>query len=342
MNLRAGRALLLALVACGCSSQQDNPFTTLPETQPPPADADLLVVSSGPDSAPSNVHDVYAVDVETGTTTRPTGCFAARPLCDVVDVAPGPDRDRVVVRGRVDTNDDGRTTDTDEIQIFSIDLTRAIEGRVLADIPGASGIQWANLEAPLIFNAPGEGGLEDLYDALVDGTDPQNLSSTADQAEYHPRVESSLLLFERGAPNERLAIWGANSSAEGPITEGDPTLDPVPLPGTPYLVGSDADPDLSSTLNSFVFRRLVGIGDGRGNWNIMTLGLGTDGAPLAPLAVEPAFRSAADWGRNGIAFVEEPAGASTGSLVVIDPGTGSRRAVLTARAGSLLSPRWLQ
>ena len=111
------------------------------------------------------------------------------------------------------------------------------------------------------------------------------------------------------------------------------------MAGTPYWEGSDADPDYAPDGETVVFRRLRrATPDRQGEWDVMVANV--DGTGLRPVAEGPAWRGAPDWGPGGIAFVEVDAGQRR--LVIVDPGTGMRRVILTAPAGRTLdNPRWI-
>jgi hypothetical protein len=102
-------------------------------------------------------------------------------------------------------------------------------------------------------------------------------------------------------------------------------------------VGSDADAEPSPDATQIVFRRLTGVGDGNGTWDILTTG--SDGSTQT-LASGGAFRGAPTWGLKGVAFVEIPVGATSASLVLIDP-SGNRKILLADAPLNLQSPRWL-
>ena len=127
---------------------------------------------------------------------------------------------------------------------------------------------------------------------------------------------------------------------ESPLTSG-PATGPA-LPGTPYVVGADADPAFSPDSTLVVFRRLTGTGNGGlGTWDVNVISGATAAVPRT-IATGPAFRGAPDWGPNGILFVETDAAAGTSRLVRVQPdGTGRtvlRSEPATARMGA---PRWL-
>ena len=120
------------------------------------------------------------------------------------------------------------------------------------------------------------------------------------------------------------------------LTEGGPGS--ARLEGTPYIVGSDTDPSFAPDNSLVVFRRLTGIGDGRGTWDIMTVNP-NDGT-LAVLASGPSYRGPPDWGPGGIAFAEpDPSG---GSRIAIIRPDGSMSYPVTVGAGfNVANPRWL-
>jgi Tol biopolymer transport system component len=114
------------------------------------------------------------------------------------------------------------------------------------------------------------------------------------------------------------------------------------LPGTPYVVGGDADPVFSPDGLSIAYRRLTGIGNGGlGTWDLLTLRLDGSSTPQV-IATGPLFRGAPDWGASGIVFVETDAGTARSQLVVVPADGTSRTLLRTEDAGYRMgSPRWL-
>ena len=114
------------------------------------------------------------------------------------------------------------------------------------------------------------------------------------------------------------------------------------LAGTPYAVGSDADPDYSPDGRSVVFRRLTATGNGGlGTWDLMTARL--DGSALTTIVTGPAFRGAPDWGSRGIVFPETDAAAGAARLVLVQADGSGRQALVTLGSSFEISyPRWLQ
>jgi Tol biopolymer transport system component len=113
------------------------------------------------------------------------------------------------------------------------------------------------------------------------------------------------------------------------------------LPGTRYVVGSDADPDYSPDGRSVVFRRLADLGDGRrGQWDLYTVRV--DGSGLTLLAGGGSYRGAPDWGPRGIVFSEADFATRVTRLVVVQPDGSGRRVLVTLGANFDINfPRWL-
>lgn len=341
MRVRLAGLSVLAILASGCDKTYDNPFQTLQGSSGPPADADLVFVMS-PD-ATTNVREIFAVAASgQKPPTRLTSCASRTPVCDIVEVAPSPVRQRVVVRRRTDANADRVVDATEPESIYVMDLLRGIEGQILPTVKGVNSLAWTTLtDGPLFFSAPGSNALDDLFEAQADGTGAQDLSTTSDAHERHPRLAASLLTFERTEPGHRSQVWGSIVGLGlAAISAGDTTVAESPVPGLDYLLGSDADPEPTLDATHVVFRRLTGPGDaGRGTWDILTVGV--NGQDLQTVASGGAFRGAPTWGLKGIAFVEIPLGSTTASLVLIDP-SGNRKVLISGAPLNLGSPRWLQ
>jgi Tol biopolymer transport system component len=309
-----------------------------------PSGATLLYVGNGHDTSRNAPRELFAIDDQGGTATRLTACATRSPLCEVVEVAPAPDRSRVAMRRRSDADHNGVLVDAEEDGIYVVDLVRGVEGRSIQR-KGISGLDWSPIEEKIAYSALGEGGLEDLFKANANGSEDGNQTATPDASERRFRYDPqgrNLLVYERTLPGQRGEIWLFRTALlQGRLTmtgSGSPT---ELLPGTPYRIGSDADPDFSPDLSAVVFRHLVGPGDdNRGSWDLMTIN--TDGTNLRTISSGAAYRGAPDWGPRGIVFTETPAGSSTTSLVVVDGNGGARRVVLSqSSAFALESPRWL-
>ncbi len=154
-------------------------------------------------------------------------------------------------------------------------------------------------------------------------------------------AEVSRVVFERidGVGAGKSEIWiFASSSAQGKITDSGITGDL--LPGTLYLVGSDAGPDYSPDGANVVFRRLTSAAVAGGAWDILTVPV-TGGAPRV-LASGPQFRSAPDWSAEGIVFSESNLATGGTDIVVINPTSGERRVIQSFGNGYKAgAPRWI-
>ena len=332
--------VVLILAPVACQTSYENPFLP-PAAAPVPAGATLLFVSNAHDGARVGPRELFAVDDRGGPATRLTMCATRSPACEVAEVAPAPDRNRVAVRRRVDGNRDGIWTPDEDDGIWVVDLARGVEGQTIP-AKNITSLDWSPNDDVLVYSARGEGGLADLFSAFANGTEDGNRTATADVHErrlrFHP--VQRVLVYERTMPGQRSEVWLYQSLLlQRKFTSGA-DLGAARLPGTDYLIGSDTDPDIAPDLSGIVFRRLTGVGErGRGTWDVVTVD--STGTNFKPLAAGAAYRSAPDWGPRGIVFAEIPVGSPTGSLVVVD-NEGVRRVVLTQRAEFFLeSPRWL-
>jgi hypothetical protein len=340
MRPRVASLVAFGLAVSACQTDYGNPFAA-PVALPPPAAATLLFVGNAHDARRTAPRELFALDDAGGPPTRLTACGAKSPLCEIVEVAPAPDRGRVAVRRRLDSDRDAMLEVDEDDGVYVVDLARGLEGRTIAT-RGISGVDWSPFDDLLVYSAPGEGGIEDLFSAFANGSEDGNRTRTADIRERRFRFDPGgrVLTYERSVAGQRSEIWlYRNLQIQGKLTG---TAEPAgaTLPGTHYVIGSDADPDFAPDLSGVVFRRLTGAGEGgRGTWDIMTVGV--DGMNLRVIASGPAYRGAPDWGVKGIVFPEIPVGGATGQLVVVEPG-GARRVILTQAASAALdSPRWL-
>jgi hypothetical protein len=342
MSARAACTLCLAVLLPACVTEYDNPFQ-IQDTKPLPPEADVVLAVSRPEAPALVVREVATVDLDVpgAPIVVLTSCFKQVPLCDIEEIAVAPDRARVAVRRRQDTNNDSLVSPTEEQHIFVMDLSRSIEGEILDTVSGITALQWTTLEtAPLLFSATGEGSLDDVFGSLPDGTEVQNLTLSANLLERQPRFEPGIIAYERITPGERSEIWiSSQILPEARLTSADASLPKISLPGTPHIVGGDADPDPSPDGGSVVFRRLTGPGtQNRGHWDLWTVDI--FGNDLQVLTSGPAFRSAPDWGPRGVLFVEIADGATSAEVVLI-ANDGSRSVLFTAPS-TATAPRWLR
>jgi Tol biopolymer transport system component len=333
-------AILCAALA-GCNTTYSNPFgVPTPSVKPGPSAA--LLFTSDRDTPPGN-RELYALNLDGTGLTRLTFCNNAGP-CDTVEAAPGRDRIRVAVR-RVqgDANGDGRLTAADGTALIHVNLENGIEGSLLPASANVSGIDWSHVEDTLVYCAAGTGGGEDIYRADTNGKNTRNLTSSGSVRERRVRIDptGSIATFERLDESGKSQIWIFNTGSDQfAITTGGPGTET--LAGTPYIVGSDADPDFSNdTKTAVVFRRLTSTGNGAlGTWDLLTVS--SVNTPPRLIATGPVFRGAPDWGASGILFAETDVAAGTSSLVLIQADGSGRRVLLTLTGGKQISsPRWL-
>jgi len=338
---RLRSALVAAALFGGCNTTYDNPFANSSPTLAPRPDAVLLYTSNGYSARGGSPREIFAAGDAGAGVTRLTFCNNDTRRCDAVEAAPAPDRSRVAIRRvETDTDRDGRLTPNDGEALLIVDLSRGVEGGLLQSTAKVSGIDWSPTGDVLVYSASGEGGIEDLYRADPNGQNTRNLTSTPTARERRPRIDptGSAAVFERIEPNGKGQTWLYSSTgAQVRVTSGGEGTQA--LAGTPYVVGSDADPDYSPDGRSVVFRRLTATGNGGlGSWDIMTVRL--DGSALTALVTGPAFRGAPDWGAKGIVFPEIDA---TSARLVLVQGDGSGRQVPVTLGASfdISHPRWL-
>jgi dipeptidyl aminopeptidase/acylaminoacyl peptidase len=335
-------ALVAAALFGGCNTTYDNPFANSSPTLAPPPSAVLIYTSNGYATRGGSPREIFSAGEAGAGVTRLTFCNNETRRCDTVEAGPAPDRSRVSVRRvETDADRDGRLTPADGEALIIVDLSRGVEGGILPSTAKVSGIDWSPTGDVLVYSASGEGAMEDLYRADPNGQNTRNLTSTAAVRERRPRIDptGSAALFERIDSTPKGQIWLFSSTgAQVRVTSGGEGTQA--LAGTPYVVGSDADPDYSPDGRSVVFRRLTATGNGGlGTWDIMTVRL--DGSALTTLVTGPAFRGAPDWGPKGIVFPEIDS-ASARLVIVQADGSGRQVPVTLGASFDISHPRWLQ
>jgi hypothetical protein len=345
------RSILLfaaAAVVPGCQAPESSiPSTTLVPIRPTAAVVFTSNAWAGSAGAP---REIYTVDGDGTALTRVSFCNSEAQACDNVEAAPAPDGRRLAVRRILDPTVGER--------IFILDTARGVEGEITPEVPAntptfsaptsrASSIDWSPVDDLLVYSGQVGDALPDLYRTIPrpdpGGAQTGPLTATPTAREGGVRIDptGSVAVFDRNEPGARSFVYVFYSGAsQVQVSSGGPAGGP--LPGTPYLVGSDADPDYSPDGQSIVFRRLTSTGNGgRGTWDLMVVR--TDGSGLAPLVTGPVYRGAPDWGARGIVFAEIDAVAGTARLVVVD-GTGGNARTLHSTSGFLeiSHPRWLR
>lgn len=334
-------ALAAAVLAAGCARTYDNPFAGSNPTVAPSSSAAIVFTSTAHDPRPAAGREIFAVEESGAGATRLTFC-GADAVCATLEAAFGGDRRRAVVRRVLaDTDSDGRLTTADGEGAFLVDFERSVEGELLPTGARVSSVDWSAISDVVVYSGAGAGGLEDIFRMDPNGLNNRNLSDTATVRERHPRVDptGSIAVFERIDASLKGEIWVFfTTQTQSRLTSGG-EAGPA-LPGTPYIVGSDADPDYSPDGRSIVFRRLRALGDGRlGHWDLMTVA--ADGAEPRTIVTGAAYRDAPDWGARGIVFTETgPDGRS--EIVIVDSDGGNRRAILSVGPGvEIGATRWL-
>jgi len=350
--------LLLALLG-GCSKDYPNPFAGQITTHPPTADATLAFTGNGWATSPGQGREAFSANGSGASLTQLTFCNQADHPCETVEVVIAPDRQRGILRVRdTDTNGDGVISPEDGESLVYVDLTRQATAVLVEATQKVTGMDWSPTADLVVYSAQGIGG-EDLFRTDPVRPTPDNqqdtrnltCASAADGTpacdplirERRPRIDpsGSFACYERIGPDGKGQVWiFQNGSTLIPVTSGGPGSQP--LAGTPYVVGSDADPDFSPNLGSLVFRRLTATGNGGlGSWDIMAVNI--DGSNLRTLVTGSGWRGAPDWGiDNSIVFPEIDPQSDVPSLVRINADGSGRNVILSLAAGfSLDSPRWL-
>lgn len=341
MRARHGLLLVLTVSCLGCAGEYDNPFAGVNLSRPPPADSEIGFVSAASGSAVDR-RDLFAAD-ESGTpVTRLTTCDREGRPCDVLEASWSPERSRLMARRRADdTNDDSRLTPADGESLAFVDLARGTEAVLITADRRVSGVDWSPIGNAVVYSALGAGDREDMFVMDPNGENNDNLTATTDVDERRPRIDptGTVAVYERieAGGKGRIFIY-LNRNAQLQVTSGG--TGEGALTGTPYQVGSDADPDYSPDGRTLVFRRLISLGNGGlGNWDIMTVR--TDGTTLTTVATGAGYRGAPDWGPRGIVFTEIDPSTGLNRIVTI-AGDGTRRTPVTVAPGSGLQyPRWL-
>ncbi len=363
MRLRVPRAVGVLLVAglAACNKDYPNPFGDQIQTNPPTTDATLVFTGNGWAAEAGQGREAFSSTSEGASLTQLTFCNNATKVCDTAEAVIAPDRRRAILRVLdTDTNGDGVLSADDGFSMVFVDLDRQAQATLVEATQKVTGLDWSPAQDLVVYSAQGAGG-EDLFrtDPVRPTDDNQqqtrNLTcvSAADGGttpcdptirERRPRIDptGSVACFERIAADGKGQVYiFQNVSNIIRVTTGGPGSEP--LTGTPYVVGSDADPVFSPDAASIAFRRLTATGNGgRGSWTIYTVSL--DGTNLKAVATGPEWRSAPDWARDGsIAFAEIDPTTQIPSLIRIDADGANRRSVLSLAANFRLDfPRWLR
>ncbi len=329
---RRSACVVLSLSLGACAGSQSNPFAAS-LTQPAPADAVAMFVSSAWAPEPGEPRELMAVNADGSRVARLTSCSQAPQPCDFLQVAISPDRDRVAAIRTTPGAAPGASA------LYFMDLGRSVESLLLPQ-QRVSQVDWAPNGTLLLFTAVGGATSpeEDLFLCAPDGTQIQNVTATPGVRERGPRFapSSQTAVFERFDAEGVSRIYIYPST---PMTSG-PAAGPA-LEGSLYFVGADADPAFAPDGSAIAFRRLTGLGNGGlGTWDLMIVN--SDGTNLRTVATGPLYRGAPDWGPRGILYVETDATTGQSQLVSLQ-ADGSGRTVLHSEnaAFEMGAPRWI-
>jgi len=324
-------AAALAVFCVACAQNTSTSFAGFSASRPPSADAVLVFVSGSwsPDPAP---RDILALNADGSKVERLTTCAGTADPCDILQAVLSSDRTKAVALRTTASSGPGVAA------MYYMDLSRSVES-VVGTRRQVSSVDWAPDNSFIVYSAPAAtNGTDDLFYALPNGTSETNLTQTS-TSEPNARIDpgSQTAVFTQVDPTGKGQVYlypATLLDAGGPGT--------TPLPGTPFVLGSNSDPAYSPDGAVVVFRRLTSVRNGvLGTWDIMRVN--RDGTGLQVVATGDVFRGAPDWGAKGIVFVETDAASARSSLVVIQPD-GSGRTVLRTEGSAygMAAPRWLR
>lgn len=331
--LRRSLPLAFAALSSACGEPGGNPFGATPPSRAPDAAAAILFVSGSWSAQPGAPRELMATAADGTQPQQLTSCARAPQPCDMLQVAPSADRARVIAVRTTPGAEPGAQL------LYFMDLGRSVE-TIIFPRRRVDSADWSRDGSFLLFaSANAQTGNEDLFTSQADGAKEQNLTDSLTLRERRARLDPSgrTAVFERIDDSGVSRIYVFRETA---LTRG-PAAGPA-LPGTPYVVGADADPTFSPDSAAVVFRRLTGVGNGGlGTWDLLVT-TGATGVSPRTIASGPVYRGAPDWGPAGIVFVETDAQAQRSQLVVVQPDGSGRTVLRTESSASRMgSPRWL-
>ena len=183
----------LALLASACGQSGGNPFSASSPSRAPSPSASILFVSGSWTNEVGRPRELLAVAADGSGFEQLTNCARAAQPCDILQVAPSPDRNRVVaVRTTPDAEAGAQV-------LFFMDLARSVES-VLFARRRVEFADWSRDGSFLLYSSiTGQTGNEDMFTAGPDGTNEQNLTDSLNVRERSGRIDPSgrTAAFER-------------------------------------------------------------------------------------------------------------------------------------------------
>jgi hypothetical protein len=332
--------MLAAAVVSACTAGVAPTITAAAASTAIPAAGDTVFIASDAWSTLAGAtFELFSVGAGS-QPTRLTYCTG----CQALSAAPSLDRTRIALRRvTADTNRDGKLDEFDRTSLLLVDLARQIEGPFLSDAWSTSSVDWASDGTFLVHTSSADGGPDDMYQIDSNAQNNQRILFTPNVRERGARINTAItqVVYERidGAGPGKSEVWVFISSTNQ-VKISDSGIVGEQLPGSLYLVGSDAGPDFSPDGASVVFRRLTSTSVPGGAWDILVT-TSAGGAPRV-IASGPQFRSAPDWSKDGIVFSEQNLSTGGTDVVGIDPATNARRVIQSLPRGfKAVAPRWI-
>ncbi len=261
--LRRHLAVASIALAAACGKDPANPFNRLAVARPPSADAVLLFVSGSWTDEPGAPRELLALNADGSKVEQLTACAQSAPPCDFIQAAPSIDRNRLVAIRTTPGAAEGASA------LYFMDLSRSVETIIFPNRQVLSA-DYSPDATFLIYSAIApQTSQEDLFYSQPNGQAEQNLTQSLAVRELNARIDpfSRTVVFEQIDESGTSRIYLYTST---PLTSG-PAAGPA-LPGTPYVVGADADPVFSRDGLQVAFRRLTGTGNGGlGTWDLLTV-----------------------------------------------------------------------
>jgi hypothetical protein len=331
-------------VACGSttSSTTTTPTGTPSKDQLPGASDTLIFTSDIYAATPTGLREVFSLNSNSPSSPTRLTFNNETAATNNLEASEAPGRTSLIVR-RVtsDSNGDGALTEADNAGLVFVNLAASTETQYVPSTSAVSGVDFSPANTDIVYSAAGPGGDADLYDMTPDGQNQVDITNSPLIQERRPRLDptGSIVAFEYLTAGQPNAVYVFDSSGNEDVVDLGATGGGQTLAGTHYVVGGDADPAFSPQGTSLVFRRLTGIPNALGSWDVLT----TTGQATTVLATGAAFRGAPDWGPSGILYTELDPALGTYSIIFVAPDGSGRRVLYTAPQGYTVSnPRWLR